>query len=148
MDNGTDQMSIGAAIPLPFDYLGRTDAASAEHLERAKATEYQKSAVMDEIGADIEKSLAAWQRAYSKERNYQETLVPEARKTLESAMIAYETDRADFFSIYRSEVDLIEFESAIRSARITTRRMKAKIETIVGQDLETVASSDVSGVGK
>jgi outer membrane protein TolC len=148
MDDGTDQMSIGAAIPIPFDYLGTTDAKRAAHLEQAKATEYQKSAVMDEIGTDIERSLAAWQRAYSKEKNYSETLVPAAQKTLESAMLAYETDRADFFSIYRSEVDLIEFERAIHSARMTTRRMKAKIETTIGKAIETVASSDTSGVSQ
>lgn len=148
MDDGTDFLSIGAAVPLPFDYLGATDAKRAEHLERAKAVEYEKSAVLDEIGASLERSLAAWQRAYSKEKNYREILVPQAQRTLEAAMLAYETDRADFFSIYRSEVDLIEFERAIRSARITTRQMKAKIETIIGEDLKTVASSDQSGVSQ
>lgn len=147
-DDGTDQMSIGAAVPLPFDYLDRADATRAEHLERAKAIEYRKNVVIDEIGTDIEKSLAVWQRAYSKERNYRETLVPQAQKTLEAAMLAYETDRADFFSIFRSEVDLIEFERAIRSARITTRQMKAKIETIVGKDIEAVATGDASGVSQ
>ena len=146
MDNGTDQMSIGAAIPIPFDYLGRTDAERAAHLEQAEAVEYQKAAVIDEIGTDIEKGLAAWQRAYSKEKNYAEKLVPAAGKTLDAAMLAYETDRADFFSIYRSEVDLIEFERAIRSARITTLQMKAEIETAVGKDIESVATGDANEV--
>ena len=55
-------------------------------------------------------------------------------------------DRADFFSIYRSELDLIQFERAIRSARITTRQMKAEIETIIGKNIETARQSDENRV--
>jgi outer membrane protein TolC len=135
-------MSIGASIPIPFDYLRTTDSKKAEHLALAKATEYQKSAVLDDIGREIEQSLAAWQRAVSQEKNYRETLVPSAHNTLEAALLAYETDRTNFFSIYRSELDLIQLERAIRSARITTRQMKAKIETLIGEDMETVRKSD------
>ncbi len=148
MDNGTDQMSIGVAVPLPLDYLGSTGAARAEHLEQAKVAEYQKSSVLDEIGTSIERALAGWQRAFSQEKNYREKLVPEARKTLDAAMLAYETERTDFFSIYRSEVDLIDFERTIRSAQITTQQKKAEIETIIGEDIERVARSDDSGVSQ
>jgi outer membrane protein TolC len=141
-DDGTDFLSIGAAIPLPFDYLGTTDAKKTEHLELAKASEQNKSGALDEIASGIEKSLAAWQRAVTQERTYRESLVPQAQKTLDAALLAYETDRTDFFSIYRAELDLIQFERTIRTARITTAQMKVSVEALVGRDLGSVTPEE------
>jgi outer membrane protein TolC len=136
MDDGTDFMSIGASIPIPFDYTGSTDGEKAQYLELAAAAEEQRAATLDGIASDIERSLAAWRRAISKERNYEEQLIPEARMSLEAALTAYETARTDFSSIYRAEVDLITFERTIRAARVEAAQMKVEIEALVGAPID------------
>jgi outer membrane protein TolC len=138
MNDGTDFMSIGASLPIPFDYANSNNAKKAQYLALAEATQQQKLSVEDEISAEIEKNIATWQRAYRQERNYEDVLIPQAVKTLESALLAYETDRADFFSVYSSELDLIHFERVIRKARITTWQMKVKIEMLTGNAVEEV----------
>ncbi len=139
MDDGTDFLSIGASVPLPFDFLDTADARKAGQLELAQAAQHGRSGALDDIAFGLEKSLAAWRRALSKEETYRETLVPQARRTLDAALLAYETDRTDFFSIYRAELDLIAFERTIRTARITTAKMKVAVEALVGTDLDAAA---------
>ncbi len=139
MDDGTDFLSIGASVPLPFDYLDTTDAQKAGHLEEARAAQHGRIGALDDIAFGLEKSLAAWRRALSKEETYRESLVPQARRTLDASLLAYETDRTDFFSIYRAELDLIAFERTIRTARITTAKMKVAVEAMVGTELDAVA---------
>ena len=136
MDDGTDYLSIGAAVPLPFDYLGTSDAKKAGHLNQAQASEQEKNGALDDIASGIEMHLAVWQRAVSKEETYRDSLVPLARETLSAALLSYETDRADFFPIYRAELDLIQFERTIRTARIATAQMKVAVEALVGKDLD------------
>lgn len=139
MDDGTDFMSIGASIPIPFDYTDSTGGKKAQHLALAAAADEMRAATLDGIASDIERSLATWRRALSKERNYKEQLVPEARRSLEAALTAYETDRTDFSSIFRAEVDLIRFERTIRAARIEAAQMKFAIEALVGAPIDAAA---------
>lgn len=134
MDDGTDLLSIGASMPLPFDYAGSTEARKESLLERASAVELAREGKVDEIASALENALATWKRAVSKERTYREVLVPRATRTLDAALLAYETDRADFFSVYRAELDLIQFERAIRSSAVLAWKMKVTVGTLVGTD--------------
>ena len=80
--------------------------------------------------------LAIWNRAISKEQTYRTRLAPEARKTLDAALLAYETDRTDFFSIYRAQLDIIQFERVVRMAQVEAAQMKVAVEMLVGVSIE------------
>jgi len=138
VDDGSDFMSLGLGVPLPFNYTDSSDAKKQQLLSMAASAEFEYKALLDRIKAEIEQSLAAWNRAVQKSGNYRNRLVPAAQKTLDASLLAYETDRADFFSIYRAELDLLEFERAITTASIQAARMKARIETVTGTDLDEV----------
>jgi outer membrane protein TolC len=136
MDDGTDFLSIGVSMPIPFDYTGATEARKRAALEQAGATERGRAGAIDDIAANLERALAGWKRAVGKEKTYRERLVPAAHNTLDASLLAYETDRTDFFSIYRSELDLIQFERAIRTALAQAAKMQVTIETLIGVRLE------------
>ncbi len=136
MDDGTDFLSLGASVPLPFDYLSSRDAKKEESLLTAFASNQHYLVHVDKISAELQKSLVAWKRAVKKAKTYREKLVIGASKTFTSALLAYENDRTSFYSVYRAQVDLIEYERAIRIAEIEAAGMKIEIETLVGVDLE------------
>ena len=132
MDDGTDQMSLGLAVPLPFNYSGSFDAQKAMHLSEVSAINEQETALLDKIKADLESSLAAWERAYQKATTYSEKLIPKARKTLDSTLAAYQSNRADFASLYQVEIQLLDFERVMLGARSQTWIRKARVETLTG----------------
>ncbi|MBW2277682.1 MAG: TolC family protein, partial [Deltaproteobacteria bacterium] len=136
MDDGTDFMSLGASIPIPFDYTNSTNGKKAQHLAMAAAADEMRAAALDGIASDLERSLATWLRALSKERNYKEQLVPEGQRSLEASLTAYETGRADFSSIFRAELDLIRFERTIRVARVEAAQAKVAVEALVGAPID------------
>ena len=135
MDDGTDQMSLGLAVPLPFNYSGSFAAQKAMRLAEAAAMNEQEIALLDEIKADLESALAAWERAHQKAATYSEKLIPLTRKTLDSTMAAYQSNRADFASLYQVELQLLDFERVWLIAQSQTWIQKAIVETLAGNQI-------------
>jgi outer membrane protein TolC len=136
LDDGTDFMSIGASVPIPINYTKSNEAQEKQYLELANAAELNYLAELDAIASGLEKDLAAWNRAISKEKTYRTRLAPEAKNTLDAALLAYETDRTDFFSIYRAQLEIIQFERVIRIAQVEAAQMKIAVETLVGTPID------------
>ena len=132
MDDGTDQMSLGLAVPLPFDYNGSSVARTAMHLSEASAINEKEIALLDEIKSGLEAALAAWERAHQKATAYSEKLIPKVRKTLDSTLAAYQSNRADFASLYQVEIQLLDFERVLLVARLQTWIQKSIVETLAG----------------
>lgn len=139
MDSGVDQMSIGASVPLPFDFTGRSESLVRGERLLADAARFGSEALRDTIAEGIHRELARWRRSATQARNYRETLIPTARETQNAALLAYETDRADFWSVYRAEVDLVELEGIFRSAAAEAFIARTRIEELIGADLGAAA---------
>jgi outer membrane protein TolC len=138
MDDGTDFMSIGASVPIPINYTKSYKAQEKQYLELASSAEQSHLAELDVIASGLEKELAAWNRAISKEKTYRTRLAPESKNILDAALLAYETNRTDFFSIYRAQLDIIQFERVIRMAQVEAAQMKVAVETLVGTPIDGV----------
>lgn len=142
-DPGTDFFNLGVAVPLPFDYTGHAKAQRAQHLASAAAADASYQAALDEIRASLESSLAAWKRASQKLRNYESDIIPAADQTLKATLAAYQTDRADFASLYQAEVQLLQFERVAKLAQAATQIEQSKVEAAVGRDLRDLEKSEV-----
>ena len=142
-DPGTDFFNVGLAVPLPFDYTGHAKAMQEQHLASAAAADESYRAALDEIRASLESSLASWQRATRKVGNYESNIIPGADQTLKATLAAYQTDRADFASLYQAEVQLLQFERAAKVAQATTQIEQIKVEASVGRDLDDLPKSEV-----
>jgi outer membrane protein TolC len=133
-DPGTDFFTAGISIPLPFDYNNRFKAKRDQHLANAASVEEQYKSTVDTIESQIESTLAAWSRSYQKANTYSEVLVPDAKKTLDAALSEYQNDLTDFASLYQAELQLLEFDRAIKIAESQTRILMAEMEVIVGEN--------------
>ncbi len=137
VDDGSDQMTLGLSLPLPFDYTGRAAEQRAAHRSTAAATTARRSAELDRIRARIQTALADWERAAAKARTYGQGLIPDSRRTLESTQAAYQSDRADFASLYQAELQLLEFERARLAAVAQTRIQQATLDQLTGRAAPT-----------
>ncbi|WP_456430821.1 TolC family protein [Thermosulfuriphilus sp.] len=136
VDPGTDFISLGISIPLPFDYKGRFEARRQQFLAEARAAEARYRRLVDEIGARLEAALSAWERAAKKAEFYQKGLVPKARETLTATLSAYQTGKADFESLFKAELELLDFERTVLRATAETAIQRAEIEALIGQQLQ------------
>ncbi len=131
-DPGTDFVNLGLSVPLPFDFAGRWAAVRDQHLEQAAAADESLRAAQDEIRASLQASLAAWQRALSKAREYKDDIIPAADAALQATLAAYQSDLADFSSLYQAELQLLGLERAARVAEATTRIERGRVEGAIG----------------
>lgn len=133
MDAGEDLYTAGVSIPLPWIWNDRRWGELArQESARGRSLEAERAARLDEIRGRLDAALARWRRASDKARVYESELVPQQRMTLASALATYRVGRAEFATLYRAELELLEFERAIRTARADAARAEVETETLVG----------------
>lgn len=137
MDDGTDFLSFGVSLALPFDFTKRFKAIEQQYTYESLSFDRKYELAVDMISSELEKSLAKWERSIQKYETYYSKLVPDAKKTLEATFTAYQTDRVDFASLYQAELQLLDFEREVLISSATSVMMQVKIETLTGKILKS-----------
>jgi cobalt-zinc-cadmium efflux system outer membrane protein len=132
MDNGTDFVSVGVSVPIPWGSRKQGLGQEAASLEAERASRARLAAAIDRIEFGLETVGATWSRAYEKATNYRDRLIPLARATLETTLSDFSVGKADFASLYESEVELLMLENAYLAAAIETDIMSAAARSIIG----------------
>lgn len=132
MGEGSDLFSTGVMVPLPVSSAhvaaGERDAA----LAAARGARARRDGALLEIEADLTMIHAAWTRAAERAREYEERLLPTARKARDVTAADYRVGKADFEALYMSEVELLELEREARAAVIETRIRAAEAYAAIG----------------
>jgi len=132
MDDGTDFVSLGVAVPIPWGSRKQGLGEEAAHHEAERAARARLDAAVNRIAAELEIAEATWTRAFEKARTYQESLIPAARATLQATLSDFSVGKADFVSLYESEVDLLMLEKAYVTAAVETHMQYAIARSISG----------------
>ncbi len=132
MDEGEDFFSVGLSVPIPIDYKGGYDAKRRARLADALASEEKYRLLLDEVSSEMEKSLSKWERSCDKVETYNSQLIPGAEATLEAALSAWQVGRTEFSSLYQAELQLLDFEKAVLTARAQTVLMSLEVERLAG----------------
>jgi outer membrane protein TolC len=134
---GQDAFAVKAGISIPWQFhvnLARGNAARAEE-QAAKFLVQQKR-------LDLQSRLAAQEFAYSDAARlielYDETVLPKARQTLELIRADFTTERATLTDVLDSERALLAAELSVINARTDLRKARARLESLVARDLETI----------
>jgi len=134
MDNGTDQMTFGMALPLPFDYTGNAKAKYSMNISEELAYEQETELLLDRIGMELERTRLKRQRAVEKVVTYRDKLIPDAQRLRDSTLSAYQSDRADFATVYQVELQLLEFERSLKIAESQILIQDAALQALTGSD--------------
>jgi cobalt-zinc-cadmium efflux system outer membrane protein len=132
LDDGTDFVSLGLSVPIPWGSRKRGLAEEAARLQGERAAKARLAATLDLIESDLVGIEATWKRAYEKASRYQDQLIPDARATLHTTLADFSVGRADFASLYESEVELLMLEKAYLTAAIETYVQRATARATVG----------------
>lgn len=132
LDDGTDFVSLGLSLPIPWGSRKRGLGQQAAHLEGAQSAGSQLASAIDTIEADLISIEADWSRAYEKGTRYRDRLLPDARSTLETTLADFTVDKADFASLYEAEVDLLVLEKAYLIATIETYLQRTAAKATIG----------------
>jgi len=132
LDDGTDFITLGVSLPIPWNSRRRGLGEEAARLEGARGARARLAAAGNVIDSELITIEAVWQRAYEKATRYREQLIPAARATLDITLSDYSVGRADFSSLYESEVTLLLLEKTYLAASIETHLQRADARAAVG----------------
>jgi outer membrane protein TolC len=132
LDDGTDQVSAGISVPIPWGSWKRSRAGRAARLEAARGGRARLAAELDRIESELAAIHARWTRAFEQAVVYRDHLTLDARAALEAAFSEYTVGKADFATLYQSEVDLLDLERTQRSATVRTYIEQAVARETIG----------------
>jgi outer membrane protein TolC len=132
LDDGTDQVSVGLSIPIPWGSAKRSRAERAAQHQVARAERARLLAELDRIEADLAAIQARWTRAFEQAIEYRDNLTPDARATLETSLSDYTVDRADFATLFEAEVALLDLERTLLSSTAETHIQAAAADAAIG----------------
>jgi outer membrane protein TolC len=132
LDDGTDQMSVGISIPIPWGSARRSRADQAAQRQAARGGRARLAAELDRIESELETIHARWTRAFEQAVEYRERLAPEARASLEASFSDYTVGRADFATLFDAEVTLLDLERTLLSAATQTHIQAAAADATIG----------------
>lgn len=136
MDPGTNFVTLGLGLPLPLSADRRWGSKQREKEQQAKAAAQMREAELDRIRAALGRVVAGWTRAVQEAKVYRTRLMPQAHKTLDATFAAYQVDRADFASLFQTELQLLNFERTIRKADARAVLARVEVEALTGKTLD------------
>jgi outer membrane protein TolC len=132
LDDGTDQVSVGFSIPIPWGSAKRSRAERAAQLQVARAERARLTAELDRIESDLAAIHARWTRAFEQAVEYRDNITPDARATLETSFSDYTVDRADFATLFEAEVALLDLERTLLRSTAETHIQAAAADATIG----------------
>ena len=135
-DPGTDFVSLGVSLPLPFSYDARWGSEQRQNENLAAAALDERAAALDNIRGELGRIMADWKRSAQEARTYREDLIPEVRMSLDATFASYRVNRADFASLYQSELQLLSYERTARMAETNAAEARVNVEAIVGSGVK------------
>jgi outer membrane protein TolC len=132
LDDGTDQVSAGFSIPIPWGSAKRSRAERAAQLQLARAGRARLSAEEDRVESDLAAIHARWQRAFEQAVQYRDHLTPDARAALETSLSDYTVGRADFATLFEAQVTLLDLERTLLTSAAETRIQAAAADAAIG----------------
>jgi hypothetical protein len=132
LDDGTDQVTAGFSIPIPWGSAKRSRAEQVAQLQAARGARARLEAERDRIESVLTAIHARWTRAFEQAVEYRARLAPAALATLEASLSDYSVGRADFATLFDAEVGLLDLERTLLGATVETHIQAAEAEATIG----------------
>jgi outer membrane protein TolC len=132
--DGADMYSLGVTFNLPLQ-RSRRQAAIAESNAEARMAAEELNSLKNTIQAGISDLLAQMERRRKLAELYKTGILPQARQSLESAVIGYRVNKVDFLTLLDSRVTLFQYEREYYDSIADYQVKRAQLEALVGKEL-------------
>lgn len=105
----SNMISVGLAVPLPWDRANRQDRDVAAKLAMVESARAQRDEMLRAHIAEVRAMLIEWQNGRERGARYNRELIPLARERARAALAAYQGGRApvaDLLAARRNEADV------------------------------------------
>lgn len=128
-----DMVSLTVAINLPVWRASKIEPRIAE----SQAMHYQAldlyQAQSNELAAKLRQQVATAEQNLKSARLYQTTILPQARLTVESALVAYKVNQVDFLTLLDSQMTVFNYEISLVTAIASYNKALAEIDLLTGK---------------
>jgi len=114
---------------------GSRRSEEREALSMIAAAQARKDAAANDVLSQLGEQIAALESARRVESLTQSSLLPQADLTLQAALAAYETGKADFTTVLEAQRQIRQARLILIRTRAEARMRLAEIERLLGEDL-------------
>lgn len=132
--NGDDSWDLMVELNIPLQQSSRR-AQEREAERRVDAARSSTEAAEARLNGRLGETLAAYDTSRDKVRLLADTLLPQARATLDAAQAGYESGRVNFNTLIEAERQILRTRLALLDAEVETRVRLAELEQLVGVPL-------------
>lgn len=133
-DGGRDAIVAMLSVNLPV-WRDSYKAAERQAQARARSVSSARSQRANELVAQFEQALYAFEDSRRKVDLYQNVLIPKAHEMLEASEAAYRAGQLDFLSLVNAQRTLLGFDLAHERAATDNNQRLAELEMLVGKEL-------------
>ncbi|NTW52567.1 MAG: TolC family protein [Chlorobiaceae bacterium] len=133
-DPGDNMFSVGVAFNLPL-WQEKRQAMVAESLAETAMSTDELNALKNNISYTITQTLYELERLRKTITLYREGILPQARQSLESALIGYRAGKVDFLTVIDGRMTLFNYQHQQCKAEAEYMIKIAELETTIGLDL-------------
>ncbi len=144
MPSGTNMRNaymLEGTMNLPWLNHRRHDAEIAESTVQATEQDAELTALRNAAFGQIQEALVEAEAAQKMAHLYHDQLRPQAEATLQSSVIAYENDKADFLDLLDSQMTVVDIDLAWLGAVADFDTRFADLELATGAPLKSDDSS-------
>lgn len=140
-----DFFSVVVGITLPLNYGGKNTAEvnEAKYLQAFSRDRYNSS--MQILNQSLSKITAKLDEIKSRDRLVSKTLLPQAEKLLQAALADYQVGKIDFVNVINAENDILKIKTELIKIRTDYVKNIAKLEFLIGTQIENSNIDKVNG---
>ena len=145
-DSGKDPLVAKVSISVPL-WREKNQASVEEAKHRRMAAINTRKDKENDLAAELKMALYRLRDAERKMSLFRDTLIPEAKQSMQVTEEAYRSGSTDFLNLVDAQRLLLEFELSFERARVDREKQVAEIEMLIGEDLNQLSNSK-KGVGE
>jgi outer membrane protein TolC len=133
-DPGYDMFTVGVTFNLPFQMERRRAMLVESTSETSMATE-ELNGLKNSIRYAINDTLVQIERRKKLIELYKSGIIPQAKQSLESAVIGYRVNKVDFLTLLDGRMNLFNYERELYESQAEYMMKLAQLEATVGGEL-------------
>lgn len=130
----SDFASVGVSMNLPLYAASKQAKAVDQRQSELLQEQYALQDALRKVQADVAVALANFRSAREEETLYRDTILPQARQTVDSMLAAYQVGQVDFLNLIRAQIAVLEYETRYWQAFVQARQALARLVFTAGKE--------------
>ncbi|GAB4298328.1 MAG: TolC family protein [Desulfuromonadia bacterium] len=132
-DPGYDMLTAGVTVNLPV-WSARREGMVVESAQQRRMAKEEMDALRLSIEAEAAAGVARIDQRRKQLLLFDESIIPQAEQSLESALIGYQSGKLDFTALLAAEMALFGYERERLESRMEYLMELARLEALIGKD--------------